>query len=115
MSQTKSTIHPKDESNILEFPTYCGKVFLHPSEEALTPYGGLIPFAAFQKQTGIIKQLARTCTVVRTSPNASNLYDVITTFGIPVLTDGRRFSYSNRIGEDKSTSEVFGMKRAIIH
>ncbi|MEI6057309.1 MAG: IS1380 family transposase [Lentisphaerota bacterium] len=112
MNQTKNTIHPEGEDDIFEFPTYCGKVFLHPSEEALTPYGGLIPFAAFQKQTGIIEQLAKTCPVVRTSPNASSLYDIIATFGITVLSDGRRFTHANRIGDDKSIAEVFGMKRA---
>lgn len=113
MSLDKKSIHLEGERDVFEFPTYCGKVFLHPSEESLTPYGGLIPFAAFQKQTGIIEQLATTCPVVRTSPNASNLYDVITTFGITALSDGRRFTHANRLSDDKSIAEVFGMKKAV--
>jgi len=43
MRKDKNTIHPESENDIFEFPTYCGKVFLHPRDEALTPYGGLIP------------------------------------------------------------------------
>ncbi len=112
MSQDKKSIHPEGESDIFEFPTYTGKVFLHPSEESLTPYGGLVPFAAFQKQTGIFENLEKTFPVVRTSPNAARVYDILCTFAITALADGKRYTHANRISEDKTITEVFGMEKA---
>ena len=37
------------------------RIMLKLSGEALTPFGGLVPWAAFEKHTGILKQLAATC------------------------------------------------------
>ena len=38
--------HPAGEEQF-EFVTAGGKIALKPGKEALTPYGGLVPFAAF--------------------------------------------------------------------
>jgi hypothetical protein len=61
------------------------------TDDALTPYGGLVPWAAFTKHLGIAENLAADCPVTRTSPNAAPVYDVIQSFMLTALTDGRRF------------------------
>ncbi len=87
---TTTALHPAGEA-VFTFPTYGGHVRLCPTDDALTPFGGLVPWAAFQKQGGLIEALAASCPVTRTSPNAAPVYDVLTSFGLTVLCDGRRF------------------------
>ncbi len=38
----------------MAFETHGGKIELKLSAEALTPFGGLVPWAAFEKHTGIL-------------------------------------------------------------
>ena len=49
---TSDMLHPAGEA-VLTFPTYGGNVRLCPTNDALTPFGGLVPWAAFQKQCGL--------------------------------------------------------------
>ena len=58
------------------FETPAGQVFLEASEDAMTPYGGVVPLAAFFKKLGVLEALAKSCPLERTSPNASRDYDV---------------------------------------
>lgn len=55
---------------ILPFQTYAGKVQIEPTNETMTPFGGLVPWAAFTKKTKIFESLANTSPVDRTSNNA---------------------------------------------
>ena len=105
-------LHPAGEA-IFTFPTYGGHVRLCPTDDALTPYGGLVPWAAFQKQSGLLEALAATCPVTRTSPNAAPVYDVLASFGLTVLCDGRRFAHVQRLREDPTVNELFGLKRVV--
>lgn len=98
---------------VFSFPTYGGQVRLCPTDDALTPYGGLVPWAAFQKQAGLLEALAATCPVARTSPNAAPVYDVLTSFGLTVLCDGRRFAHVQRLREDPTVNELFGLDRVV--
>ena len=77
---TEVGIHLEGEGNFFEFPTYGGKVFLYPTDDAMTPFGGLVPWSAFQKKSGIIDELSRSCPVLRSSPNARSVYDIICSF-----------------------------------
>jgi hypothetical protein len=101
-------VHPLGEGDF-EFITPGGKVKVETSGEVLTPYGGLVPWAAFSKHTGIVEKLARTCPVRRTSPNAAPVYDVLQSFFLTAVTDGRRFAHVQRLREDPSLSELFGV------
>ena len=40
-------LHPASEV-VFTFPIYGGNVRLCPADDALTPFGGLVPWAAFQ-------------------------------------------------------------------
>ena len=105
-------LHPAGEG-VFEFPTAGGKVRLQSTADVLTPYGGLVPWAAFARHTGIFERLAQTCPVRRTSPNAAPVYDVVQSFALTALIDGRRFAHVQRLREDPSVTELFGMKSVV--
>jgi len=111
-SSTASVLHPAGEV-VFSFPTYGGNVRLCPTGDALTPFGGLVPWAAFQKQSGLLEELAATCPVRRTSNNAAPVYDVLASFGLTVLCDGRRFAHVQRLREDPTLNELFGLERVV--
>ncbi len=75
------------------FPTAGGRVRLSVTDDALTPFGGLVPWAAYTKHIGTAEKLAADCPVKRTSPNAAPVYDILQSFMLTALTDGRRFSH----------------------
>jgi hypothetical protein len=113
MSATASLpVHPAGEE-VFSFPTYGGQVRLSPTDDALTPFGGLVPWAAFQKQCGIFEQLAKSCPVTRTSPNAAPVYDVLVSFALTALCDGRRFVHVQRLREDPTLNELFGLQNVV--
>jgi hypothetical protein len=102
-------VPPAGEEDFV-FATAGGKVMLRTTDEALTPYGGLVPWAAFVKHPGIFERLAASCPIVRTSPNASPVYDVLHSFALTALTDGRRFAHVQRLREDPSLATLFGVE-----
>jgi hypothetical protein len=110
--ETAGKVHPLVESNF-SFPTAGARVKLSVTDDALTPYGGLVPWAAYTKHLGLIDKLAPDCPVVRTSPNASPVYDVIQSFMLTALTDGRRFSHIERLREDSTIPELFGTESVV--
>ena len=102
MKTTNETeaIHPVGDGEFA-FPTPGGRVRLSVTNDSLTPFGGLVPWAAYTKHIGIIDRLAADCPVKRTSPNAAPIYDVLQSFMLTALTDGRRFSHIERLREDR--------------
>lgn len=111
-SAPSCSLHPAGEA-VFTFPTYGGNVRLCPTDDALTPFGGLVPWAAFQKQCGVLEALAATCPVARTSPNAAPVYDVLTSLALTLLCDGRRFTHVQRLREDPTLNELFGLQRVV--
>ena len=105
-------LHPLGEGDF-SFPTPGGRVRLSVTKDALTPYGGLVPWSAFVKHLGIVEALAKDCPVQRTSPNAAPVYDVVQSFMLTALTDGRRFSHVERLREDPTIPELFGMEAVV--
>jgi len=103
-------IHPLGEGDF-SFATPGGRVRLSVTNDALTPFGGLVPWAAYTKHIGMIDRLAADCPVRRTSPNAAPVYDVLQSFILTALTDGRRFSHIERLREDPTIPEIFGFFR----
>ena len=105
-------VHPAGEGE-WSFPTYGGAVRLVSTDDALTPFGGLVPLAAFLRRTGIVEQLAASCPVRRTSPNALPVYDVVMSFLLTAVCDGRRFAHVQRLREDPALKELFGLRRGV--
>ncbi len=113
MSKIKQEkVHPAGEGE-WSFPTYGGSVRLVSTQQALTPFGGLVPLAAFLRRTGLVEQLATSCPVRRTSPNALPVYDVVMSFLLTAVCDGRRFAHVQRLREDPALKELFGLRRGV--
>ncbi len=104
--------HPTGEDDFV-FTTAGGKVALRTTDDALTPYGGLVPWAAFARHTGIVERLAATCPVKRTSPNAKPIHDILHSFLLTALVDGRRFAHVERLREDPTLTELFGLQSVV--
>ena len=83
------------------------------SGDALTPYGGIVPWSAFVRRCGILEELAKSCPVKRTSPNAAPVYDVVQSFALTALCDGRRFAHVNRMREDPTVCELLGIEAVV--
>ena len=72
----------------MAFETAAGQVFLEASDESMTPFGGFgLPLAAFFEKLGLLDSMAAHCPAVRTSPNASAVRDVLTSFILSCLCD----------------------------
>jgi len=108
----RGEVHPAGEGSFT-FETAGGRVRLSMTDDALTPFGGIVPWAAFTKHTGIVEALAQDCPVKRTSPNAAPVYDILQSFMLTALTDGRRFSHIERLREDPTIPELFGMEEVV--
>jgi len=108
----RGEVHPAGEGSFT-FETAGGRVRLSMTDDALTPFGGIVPWAAFTRHTGIVEALAQDCPVKRTSPNAAPVYDILQSFMLTALTDGRRFSHIERLREDPTIPELFGMEEVV--
>lgn len=106
------SVHPAGECQ-LSFSTYAGNVGVEPSSEALTPFGGFVPWAAFMKESGFFEHLARNCPVAMASNNASRPFDILCSFALTALCEGTRFNHVNRLRQDPVLAELFGMERIV--
>jgi hypothetical protein len=88
-------------------------VTISASDDLMTPFGGLVPFAAFLRNTGLLERLAEQCPVHRTSPNASPVRDVLVSFLLTALCEGSRFSHVERFREDPTMNHLFGIKEVV--
>lgn len=105
-------LHPGGEADFV-FPTYGGVVRLSATQDALTPFGGLVPWAAFVRRCGLLETLSASCPVVRTSPNAAPVYDVLQSYALTVLCDGDRFAHVQRLRSDPTLVDLFGVRSIV--
>ena len=110
--ETSNVVHPLGEGK-MSFQTAAGQVYLEASDEAMTPFGGFVPLAAFFQKLGVFDSLASSCPVERSSPNASRIHDVLLSFILACLCDGSRFNHINRLREDPTLCELFGLKKIV--
>ncbi len=89
------------------------RVTLCTTADALTPYRGPVPWAAFARHTGIVERLAAACPVTRTSPNAKPIHDILHRFLLPALVDGRRFAHVERLREDSTITTLFDLSGVV--
>lgn len=105
MKSTKA-IYPAGKGP-LGFPAPCGKVLVESSEEAMTPFGGFVPLAAFLKHSEVLENRAVNCPFQRSSPNARAPRDVLLSFALSALCDGSRFVRVQRLRHDPALPELF--------
>lgn len=88
-----------------------GKIVLERTDEALTPYGGLVAWSAFLKKLGLVGDLAQRFPGQRSSPNALSVMDVLQSFMLNCLCEGQRFAHVRSLQGDRGVAMVMGMKR----
>ena len=94
----------------IKLPTLGGQVSIERTDEALTPYGGLVAWSAFIKHLGTLERLAESYPLERTSPNAAPVREIIHSFVLTALAEGKRFSHVHWLTEDAGIANVMGMK-----
>ncbi len=91
--------------------TLGGLVRVDRTDEALTPYGGLAAWSAFVGRMGTFERLAERCPVERTSPNAAPVREVLHSFAVTALIEGRRFRHVGWVQDDPGVAAVLGLAR----
>ena len=86
-----------------------GQFHLRGSDEALTPYGGLVAWDHFLQHCGVIAQLAANYPLPRTSPNATPVADILKAFSLNCLVGGTRFAHGRRLQDDEAVAKITGM------
>ena len=95
----------------LTLDTLPGKFTLTRTDAALTAYGGLVAWSAFLKHLGLIERLAQRCPVSRTSPNAAPVREVLHSFALCALVEGKRFCHVRWLTDDPALATVMNMDR----
>ncbi len=98
----------KDEVTLEALP---GKFTVTRTDAALTAYGGLVGWSSFLKHLGIMERLAKQCPVVRTSPNAAPVGEVVHSFALSALVEGKRFCHVRWINDDPAVARIMNMER----
>ena len=114
MSTTSAleTLHPAgEEDRGCRLETLGGAVSVERTDEALTPYGGLAAWSAFVGRMGTFERLAESCPVERTSPNAAPVREVLHSFSLTVLIEGRRFRHVGWVQDEVGVAAVLGLER----
>lgn len=93
----------------VKLPTLGGTVIVERTDEALTPYGGLAAWSAFNQHLGTLERLAASYPLERTSPNAAPVREIIHSFSLTALVEGKRFSHVRWLTEDPGIATVMGM------
>lgn len=103
-------VHPTGEGTAgVKLPTLGGQVTVERTDEALTPYGGLAAWSAFNQHLGTLDRLAASYPLHRTSPNAAPVREIIHSFSLTALVEGKRFSHVRWLTDDLGIATVMGM------
>jgi hypothetical protein len=106
------TVHLAGEvADDLVLDTLRGKITVTRTDAALTPYGGLAAWSGFLKHLGIMERLAEHCPVARTSPNAAPVREVLHSFQLSALVEGKRFCHVRWLMDDPAVATLMGMTR----
>lgn len=109
---TSELVHPTSEDPAeVKLPTLGGQVTVVRTDEALTPYGGLAAWSAFVNHLGTLDRLAENYPQTRTSHNAAPVREIIHSFSLTALVEGKRFSHVGWLIDDPGIAAVMGMKR----
>jgi len=108
----ETLVHPLGEGELdFKFLPAGGQFHLRGSDEALTPYGGLVAWDHFLERCGIFTELAKGYPLPRTSNNATPVIDILKAFALNTLTGGTRYAHCRRLQDDSAVAKVIGMKK----
>lgn len=84
------------------------------TSKPITAWGGMAVFAAFAESTGLRKLVERSLVgLVRTSPNAMPVADLLLGFVVGVLTGASRMLHLERLRADTALRTMFGISRFV--
>jgi hypothetical protein len=95
------------------FSTSDGTLLVDRTDKALTTNGGFAAFASFLNRSQIIDKLIATCPIERSSNNALPVRDVIISFLLTCIVEGRRFRHVRFIQNDAVIAKLFKLERRI--
>ena len=95
----------------LTLDTLPGKFTLTRTDAALTAYGGLVAWSSFLKHLGIIERCAERCPLTRTSPNAAPVREILHSFALSALVEGKRFCHVRWLTDDPAIATIMNMER----
>lgn len=98
---------------MFNFSTRDGQLNVERTEKALTTHGGFAAFASFLNRSGIIEKLVATCPITRTSNNATPVRDILLSFILTCIVEGRRFRHLRYIQNDAVIAKVFKLKDGV--
>ena len=98
-------------SDDLTLDTLPGKFTLTRTDAALTAYGGLVAWSGFLKHLGLMERLAERCPVTRTSPNAAPVREVLHSFALSALVEGKRFCHVRWLTDDPAIATIMNLDR----
>jgi hypothetical protein len=105
-------VHPTGEGELdFKFLPAGGQFHLRGSDEALTPYGGLVAWDHFMERCGAITELAANYPLPRTSNNATPVADILKAFSLNSLIGGTRFAHCRRLQDDEAIAKITGMHK----
>ena len=100
-----------DAEPVFSLPALGGTIHRERTDETLTAYGGLVAYSAFVKKLGWLDDLAVRFPGERSRPNALPVADVLRSFELNCLCQGRRFAHVRAVQNDPAVAQIMGMKR----
>lgn len=100
-----------EEEFHFKFSTAGGLYELKAGDDKLTAYGGLAAWEHFLERTGLVNTLAQFYPLMRTSPNATPVRDILTAFMFNCLVGGTRFAHMRRLQDDRAVAQILGISR----
>ena len=95
------------------FSTSERTLFVDRTDKALTTNGGFAAFASFLNRSKIIDKLVATCPIGRTSNNTLPVRDIIISFVLTCIVEGRRLRHVRFIRNDAVIAKLFKLERRI--
>jgi len=87
------------------------KVELRETEQALTPFGGMVVFLEFLNRIGLVKKVIECMPVVHRSPNSIPPAQTWIAFLISVAAGARRFAHASWLRGDRALHGMLGIDR----
>ena len=87
------------------------KVRLRETEQALTPFGGMVVFLEFLNRIGLVKKVIGCIPVIHRSPNSIPPAQTYIAFLISVAAGARRFAQTSWLRGDRALHGLLGMDR----
>lgn len=116
MNTYEISLHPEGENGFeFKFTPSGGTYHLVASDEQLSSYGGAVAWDHFLERTGLVQSLSKEYPLLRTSPNATPVADILKGVMLNFITGGQRFAHIRRIQDDRALAQIMGFSRGRVN